>query len=108
MRLYRSESLPHHELQFNHWNQPDVDRFTTLFRQPHGTLVKVLVDIPARDMFRDALEDFAVAVRSGRALEVGWNEITRALACIEVAIRSSNALSIRSRRNLSKRHGSLP
>jgi predicted dehydrogenase len=90
MHVYGTEANLYHELEFNHWNQPDVDQYTTLFRQPHGTLEKVPVEIPAKDMFRDELEDFVAAVRTGRAPEVGWKEATRALACVEAAIRSSN------------------
>lgn len=90
MHVYGTEANLYHELEFNHWNQPDVDQYTTLYRQPHGTLEKVPVEIPSRDMFRDELEDFVDAVRKGRPPEVGWDEATRALACVEAAIRSSN------------------
>jgi len=90
MHVYGTEANLYHELEFNHWNQPDVDRYTTLFRQPHGTLEKIPVEIPQKDMFRDELEDFVTAVSAGRNPEVGWNEATRALACVVAAIRSSN------------------
>ena len=89
MNVYGTKANLYHELEFNHWNQPDVDQHTTLARQPHGTLEKVPVEIPQRDMFRDELEDFVGAVRDNRPPEVGWEESTRALACVMAAIRSS-------------------
>jgi predicted dehydrogenase len=89
MNIYGSRENLYHELQFNHWQEPDVDRYTTLYRQPHGTLVKNPVTIPVKDMFKDELEDWVAAAWDGRAPEVGWEEATRALACVEAAIRSS-------------------
>lgn len=91
MHVYGTEANLYHELEFNHWPEPDVDKYTTLFRQPHGTLEKVPVEVPMKDMFRDELEDFVDAVRHSRAPEVGWEEATRALACVEAAILSSNS-----------------
>ncbi len=89
MNIYGTKENLYHELQFNHWKDPDVDQYTTLLRQPHGTLEKNPVEIPSKDMFKDELEDWVNAIRQGRPPEVGWEEATRALACVEAAIRSS-------------------
>jgi predicted dehydrogenase len=91
MHIYGTEANLYHELKIDHWKSPDVDNYTTLFRQSRGTLEKVAVEIPTKDMFRDELEDFVAAVRNRRDPEVGWTEATRALACVEAAIRSSNS-----------------
>jgi predicted dehydrogenase len=40
-------------------------------------------------MFREELEDFADAIWSGRAPEVGFEEGIRVLAVVEAAIRSA-------------------
>lgn len=90
MHIYGTEANLYHELKIDHWQSPDVDRYTTLSCQPRGTLEKVPVEIPKKDMFRDELEDFVAAARNKRQPEVGWLEATRALACVEAAIRSSN------------------
>jgi UDP-N-acetyl-2-amino-2-deoxyglucuronate dehydrogenase len=91
IHIYGTEANLYQELALNHWNKPDVDKYTTLLRQQRGTYEKIPVEIPTKDMFRDELEDFVDAVRNGREPEVGWFEATRALACVEAAIRSANS-----------------
>lgn len=91
IHIYGTEANLFHELEFNHWQQPDVDQYTSLFRQPHGTLKKIPVEIPQKDMFRDELENFVEAVRGRFQPEVGWVEATRAFACVAAAIRSTEA-----------------
>ncbi len=89
INLYGTQANLYNRLDFAHWTSVDVDKHTTLFRQPHGSQDWVPVNMPATDMFREELDDFADAIRTGRQPEVGLAEATRALAVVEAAIRSS-------------------
>ena len=90
LNIYGTAANLYHELEFKHWNQPDIDQHTTLFRQSHEILEKTPVEIPQKDMFKDELEDWVDAVRKGRQPEIGWTQATQALACVWAAIESSN------------------
>lgn len=90
INIFGTEANLYHKLDFSHWTAPDVDKYTTLFRQPHGSQEWSPVAIPTTDMFCDELQDFADAVRNHRKPEVGLEEATRALAVVEAAIRSSD------------------
>jgi predicted dehydrogenase len=67
----------------------DVDAHSTLFRQIHRSSEHVAVAIPCTDVFCEELEDFADAIRSARAPEVGFEAGIRVLAVVEAAIRSA-------------------
>ena len=89
INVYGSKANLYHELDFSHWRSTDVDQHTTLYRQAHGEKERQALDIPVKDMFRDELEDFARAIRSGEEPEVGLEQALRALAVVEAAILSS-------------------
>jgi UDP-N-acetyl-2-amino-2-deoxyglucuronate dehydrogenase len=91
IHIYGTEANLYQELNLSHWNKPDVDEHTTLFRQARDTNEKLALEFSMKDMFRDELEEFVDAVRNGRDPEVGWEQATRALACVEAAIRSANS-----------------
>lgn len=90
MNVYGSEANLYHTLNFSYWKDPEVDKYTTLKKQVHGSLDAVPVEVPMKDMFVDELEDFVAAVREKRAPEVSWTQATQALSVVEAAIRSSN------------------
>jgi predicted dehydrogenase len=90
MNIYGTEANLYHTLNFSYWKDPEVDKYTTLTRQEHGSLEAVPVEVPMKDMFVDELEDFVDAVRSKRDPEIGWIQATQALAVVEAAIRSSD------------------
>ncbi len=89
LNVYGTQANLFHDLNFAHWQSPDVDRHTNLSRQAHGQHERTPLEIPTTDMFRDELEDFAAAVREGRPPEVGYAEAARALAVVEAAICSA-------------------
>ena len=90
MNIYGSEANLYHTLNFSYWKDPEVDKYTTLKKQVHGSLEAVPVEIPMKDMFVDELEDFVDAVRENRSPEVDWTQATQALAVVEAALKSSN------------------
>lgn len=91
MNVYGTKANLYHELDFQRWRDKDVDQYTSLSRQPHGTNDRTPVAVPIKDMFRDELEDFADSVRNKRKPEVGAEEAMRALAVVEAAVCSSES-----------------
>jgi len=89
INIYGTKSNLYHELDFNFWTDPEVDKYTTLYQHVHGSSERTPVEIPETDMFPDELNEFAEAVRSGRKPEVGLDEAMQALAVVEAAIRSA-------------------
>ena len=89
INVYGSKQNLYHELQFDHWTDPDIDKYTSLFKQPHGTLEKIPIEIPITDMFKNELEDWVDAIYNKSIPEVGWKEATMNLACVEASIKSS-------------------
>jgi predicted dehydrogenase len=61
---------------------------TRLLIQKVGGDQKVAVPLPPTDIFREELEDFAHAVRGGRAYEVTVEEAIRVVAVCEAVVRS--------------------
>jgi len=47
------------------------------------------VELPRTDMFREQLEEFALAIRGRAKVEVGADEGVRALAVVAAALESS-------------------
>jgi predicted dehydrogenase len=89
MNIYGTEANLYHELDFRYWTDPEVDKYTTLLRHPHGTSERTPLEVPMTDMFKAELEDFANAVRTGGRPEVGAIEALRALAVVEASVISS-------------------
>jgi predicted dehydrogenase len=89
IRIYGTGANLYHEVDWNYWTSMDVDAHSTLFRQVHRSSEPIAVAIPRTDMFREELEDFADAIRSARAPEVGLEAGIRVLAVVEAAIRSA-------------------
>jgi len=89
INVYGTKANLYHQLDFNFWTEPDVDKHTTLLKHVHGSSERTPVEIPTTDMFPDELNNFANAVRTGERPEVGAEEALQALAVVEAAIRSS-------------------
>jgi predicted dehydrogenase len=89
INVYGTEANLYHQLDFNYWTDPEVDKYTTLFKHVHGSSEHTPVEIPTTDMFPDELNDFARAVRTGGKPEVGAEEALQALAVVEASIRSA-------------------
>ncbi|GIU91715.1 MAG: oxidoreductase [Acidimicrobiia bacterium] len=91
MRLQGTEANLMYDLDFTHWDEShQADRWSTLVSQAYGESVRPPVEIPPTDMFREQLEEFALAIRGRATVEVGADEAIRALAVVHAALRSSD------------------
>lgn len=90
MRLQGTEANLMYDLDFTHWDESHkVDDWSTLVSQAYGESVRPEVEIPRTDMFREQLEEFALAIRGKAVVEVGADEAIRALAVVHAALASS-------------------
>jgi hypothetical protein len=79
-----------YDLDFTHWNESHLaDKYSTLSSQFYGESERRAVDLAAGDMFREQLDEFALAVRGRAAVEVGAEEAITALAVVRAALESS-------------------
>ena len=84
-----------YDLDFNHWTEAHVvDQFTVLHSQAHGESYgeseRPRLEVPATDMYREQLEEFALAIRGEAQVEVGPKEATAAAAVVHASILSSS------------------
>lgn len=78
-----------YDLDFTHWDESHLaDKYSTLRSQAHGHSDREQVDLPPTDMFREQLEEYALAIRGQGEVEVGADEAVRALAVIYAALES--------------------
>ncbi|MPZ87664.1 MAG: gfo/Idh/MocA family oxidoreductase [Nitriliruptorales bacterium] len=79
-----------YDLDFTHWDQSHLaDDYSTLRSQAYGESERPVVELPRTDMFREQLEEFALAIRGQAEVEVGATEATHALAVVRAALESS-------------------
>lgn len=79
-----------YDLDFTHWDAADeVDEFSTLLSQSYGESERTRLSLPPTDMFREQLEEFALAIRGEATVEVGATEALRALAVVRAALASN-------------------
>jgi predicted dehydrogenase len=79
-----------YDLDFTHWDEShQADDWSTLRSQGYGESERPLVELPRTDMFREELEEFALAIRGKAEVEVGAPEAIRALAVVHAALASS-------------------
>lgn len=79
-----------YDLDFTHWDEAhEVDDYSTLLSQQYGESKRSTVDLPRTDMFREQLEEFALAIRGRARVEVGAQEAVRALAVVHAALASN-------------------
>jgi UDP-N-acetyl-2-amino-2-deoxyglucuronate dehydrogenase len=80
-----------YDLDFTHWDEAhEVDKVSTLLSQQYGESVRTSLTLPPTDMFREQLEEFALATRGQAKVEVGAKEAVRALAVIEAGLLSND------------------
>jgi predicted dehydrogenase len=80
-----------YDLDFTHWDQGHLaDDYSELRSQAHGASDRPVVELQRTDMFREQLEEFALAIRGRATVEVGPREALRALAVVHAAIASSD------------------
>jgi predicted dehydrogenase len=90
LRLQGTEANLLYDLDFNNWDQSHlVDSKSTLVSQAYRESTRPPVDIPHTDMFREQLDEFALAIRGEAEVEVGGLEAIRALAVVHAALESS-------------------
>ena len=80
-----------YDLDFTHWNDShEADKYSVLRSQDYGQTERPVVELPRTDMFREQLEEFALAIRGRATVEVGAAEAIRALAVVHAALASSD------------------
>ena len=90
LRLQGTEANLMYDLDFTHWDEShQADEWSSLLSQGYGDMTRKDVDMPATDMFREQLEEFALAIRGEAQVEVGIDEAIRALAVVRAALESS-------------------
>jgi predicted dehydrogenase len=91
IRLQGTKQNLMYDLDFTHWDEShEADRYSTLVSQAYGQQERTPVELPPTDMFREQLEEFALAIRGEARIEVGVNDAIRALAIVHTAIESNN------------------
>ncbi|MPZ51413.1 MAG: gfo/Idh/MocA family oxidoreductase [Acidimicrobiia bacterium] len=90
IRLQGTEANLFYDLDFNNWDQSHLtDDKSTLVSQAYRETERPRVEIPHTDMFREQLDEFALAIRGEAEIEVGAEEAVRALAVVHAALESS-------------------
>ncbi|HEX2152508.1 MAG TPA: Gfo/Idh/MocA family oxidoreductase [Acidimicrobiia bacterium] len=90
LRLQGTEANLFYDLDFNNWDQSHLaDAKSSLVSQAYRESVRPKVEIPHTDMFREQLDEFALAIRGEANIEVGALEAIRALAIVHAALESS-------------------
>jgi predicted dehydrogenase len=90
MNLLGTEANLFYDLDFTHWHESHTaDKYSTLRAQSYGEADRKAIDPPPSDMFREQLEEFALAIRGKDQVEVGAAEAVDALAVVHAALQSS-------------------
>ncbi len=90
LRLQGTKANLMYDLDFTHWDEShQADQWSTLASQSYRDMTRTAVDLPPTDMFREQLDEFALAIRGEADVEVGVDEAIRALAVVRAALESS-------------------
>ena len=90
MNLLGTKANLMYDLDFTHWDEShQADDWSTLRSQFYGESVRQPVELPRTDMFREQLEEFALATRGRATVEVGAREAVHALAVVRSVLESS-------------------
>jgi UDP-N-acetyl-2-amino-2-deoxyglucuronate dehydrogenase len=80
-----------YDLDFTHWDESHLaDKYSSLRSQSFGESERRAVELSATDMFREELEEFALAIRGRATVEVGVDEAVAALAVVRAALESAS------------------
>ena len=91
IRLQGTEANLLYDLDFTHWAESqEADMWSTLVSQRYRDMTRQPVALPPTDMFREQLDEFALAIRGEGEVEVGIEEAIRALAVVHAALESSS------------------
>jgi predicted dehydrogenase len=90
MNVFGTKANLFYDLDFTHWDESHLaDKYSTLKSQFFGESERQTVELPGSDMFREQLDEFALAIRGKATVEVGITEALRALAVVSAALKSS-------------------
>jgi predicted dehydrogenase len=90
MNLLGTKANLMYDLDFTHWDESHLaDDWSSLKSQFYGQSERQPVELARTDMFREQLEEFALAIRGQARIEVGAAEAVRALAVVRAALESS-------------------
>jgi predicted dehydrogenase len=90
MNLLGTEANLFYDLDFTHWQDShSADKHSVLRSQSYGESDRRPVELRPSDMFREQLEEFALAIRGEGEVEVGAAEGIDALAVVQGALESS-------------------
>lgn len=79
-----------YDLDFTHWDAShEADDHSSLLAQEFGQIARSPVELPPTDMFREQLEEFALATRGEAKIEVGVDEAIGALAVVHAGLVSA-------------------
>lgn len=79
-----------YDVDFTHWDESHLaDKHSVLRSQSYGRSERAPVDLAPSDMFREQLDEFALAIRGEATVEVGAAEAVAALAVVRAALESS-------------------
>lgn len=90
LRLQGTKANLFYDLDFNNWDESHrADSKSTLVSQAYRESTRPPVEMPHTDMFREQLEEFALAIRGAAEIEVTAREAVQALAIVHAALESS-------------------
>ncbi len=90
IRLQGTRQNLMYDLDFTHWDEShEADAWSSLVSQAYGEQERTPVELPPTDMFREQLEEFALAARGQATVEVTADDGIRALAIVHAAIESN-------------------
>ncbi len=90
IRLQGTSQNLMYDLDFTHWDEShEADRYSSLVSQAYGQQERTPVELPPTDMFKEQLEEFALAARGLATVEVQADDAIRALAVVHTAIESN-------------------
>ncbi len=91
MNLLGTKANLMYDLDFTRWSESHLaDEYSSLHAQAYGEIERREVELPATDMFREQLEEFALAIGGSGRVEVGAADAIRALAVVRAALESSD------------------
>ncbi|MQA78031.1 MAG: gfo/Idh/MocA family oxidoreductase [Streptosporangiales bacterium] len=90
MSVLGTKAALNYDLDFTKWDESHLaDDWSRLEAQYYGQSERETLDLPRTDMFREQLDEFALAIRGQAEVEVGADEAVRALAVVHAALLSS-------------------
>ena len=91
MRIYGTEANLFFDVDQGYWDRShEIDAYSRLELQPRGKTERTDMELTATDMFKEEIEEFALAIRGRATVEVTVDDSIRALAVVMAAVESSN------------------